>query len=49
MTKKWVWVDLEMTGLDIDKHRIIEIASIIFDRKKKIIVFVINLIFNSFN
>ena len=37
MTKKWVWVDLEMTGLDIDKHRIIEIASIITDDQLNIL------------
>ena len=28
-----VWVDLEMTGLDPDRDRIIEIATIITDRQ----------------
>eukprot|EP00850_Spirogloea_muscicola_P013653 SM000094S24670 [mRNA] locus=s94:83011:85416:+ [translate_table: standard] len=30
-----VWVDLEMTGLDIEKHRILEIACIITDGRLK--------------
>ena len=34
---KLVWVDLEMTGLDINKERIIEIACIITDMDLKII------------
>ena len=28
-----VWIDLEMTGLDPDRDRIIEIATIITDRQ----------------
>ena len=31
MGKKLVWIDLEMTGLDVDRHGIIEIATIITD------------------
>ncbi len=27
-----IWIDLEMTGLDPDRHRIIEIATIVTDR-----------------
>ena len=29
---KWVWVDLELTGLDLEKDTILEIAVIITDR-----------------
>jgi oligoribonuclease len=29
--KKWVWLDLEMTGLDVNKEVIIEVAAIITD------------------
>ena len=32
-----VWLDLEMTGLDINKHRIIEIATIVTDSDLNII------------
>lgn len=28
---KWLWLDLEMTGLDVDKEVIIEVAAIITD------------------
>ncbi|MFC1780367.1 oligoribonuclease [Patescibacteria group bacterium] len=35
--KKLVWIDLEMTGLDPVKHRIVEIAVIITDPKLKVI------------
>lgn len=32
-----VWVDLEMTGLDIEKDRIIEMACIITDKDLNIV------------
>lgn len=32
-----VWIDLEMTGLDPDEHKIIEIASIITDKQLNIL------------
>lgn len=31
-TDNLVWIDLEMTGLDVDSCRIIEIAAIITDK-----------------
>lgn len=31
--KKWVWIDLELTGLDVQKDQILEIAVIITDNK----------------
>ena len=37
MAKELVWVDLEMTGLDPKRHRIIEIATIITDSELNII------------
>ncbi len=42
MTKKqnadhFVWIDLEMTGLDVEKERIIEIAAIVTDSDLNII------------
>jgi oligoribonuclease len=33
----WIWCDLEMTGLDTKKHRIIEIATIITDDQLNVI------------
>lgn len=35
--KRIVWVDLEMTGLDIDKHHILEIACLVTDANLNII------------
>lgn len=32
-----VWIDLEMTGLDPDEHRVIEIASIVTDKDLNIL------------
>ena len=32
MDKNLVWVDLEMTGLDVEKERIIEMACIVTDQ-----------------
>lgn len=37
MTKKWIWCDLEMTGLDPAKKHIIEIATIITDDRLNIV------------
>ena len=37
MTQELVWLDLEMTGLDPKRHRIIEIATIITDSELKVI------------
>ncbi|MGD8985785.1 MAG: oligoribonuclease [Desulfobacteraceae bacterium] len=31
MTSKLIWIDLEMTGLDAEKHFILEIASVVTD------------------
>ncbi|MBT4963501.1 MAG: oligoribonuclease [Francisellaceae bacterium] len=33
----WIWLDLEMTGLDPDNHKIIEIATVITDYDLNII------------
>lgn len=33
----WVWIDLEMTGLDPEKERIIEIATIVTDDRLNIL------------
>ncbi|XP_055063809.2 small fragment nuclease [Misgurnus anguillicaudatus] len=46
MTQRMVWVDLEMTGLDIDKDEIIEMACIITDSDLNIIAEGPNLIIN---
>ena len=35
--ERLVWMDLEMTGLDIDKESIIEIATVITDQDLNII------------
>ena len=32
----WIWIDCEMTGLDVSSDRIIEIASIVTDDKLNI-------------
>ena len=37
MAKELVWIDLEMTGLNPQIHRIIEIATIITDSELNII------------
>lgn len=47
--KKFIWIDLEMTGLDPDKHHIVEIASIITDDKFKVIEEGPNLVINQPN
>ncbi|MBL1376015.1 oligoribonuclease [Zobellella iuensis] len=36
-TENLVWIDLEMTGLEPDEHRIIEIASIVTDKELKVL------------
>ncbi|KAA0704211.1 Oligoribonuclease, mitochondrial [Triplophysa tibetana] len=46
MAQRMVWVDLEMTGLDIDKDHIIEMACIITDPDLNIIAEGPNLIIN---
>ena len=35
--KKFLWVDLEMTGLDEKTHHILEVAAIITDAELKIL------------
>ena len=35
--KKFIWLDLEMTGLDPDVHQIVEIASLVTDETFKVI------------
>ncbi len=49
--KDWnlIWVDLEMTGLDLSKERIIEIATIVTDSELNIIAEGPNLIINQSN
>ena len=32
-----VWIDLEMTGLDLERERIIEIATIVTDSKLNVL------------
>ncbi|XP_030648853.1 small fragment nuclease [Chanos chanos] len=46
MTQRMVWVDLEMTGLDIEKDQIIEMACIITDSDLNILAEGPNLIIN---
>lgn len=37
MSDNLIWIDLEMTGLDIEKHVIIEIATVVTDDKLKLV------------
>lgn len=37
MTQHLIWIDLEMTGLDPDRHAIVEIASIVTDNQLGIV------------
>jgi oligoribonuclease len=37
MTQHLIWIDLEMTGLDPEKHAIVEIASIITDDQLNVV------------
>ncbi len=37
MSSKLVWMDLEMTGLDVDQHVILEIATVITDSNLNVI------------
>ena len=37
MLKNWVWCDLEMTGLDPELHKVIEIATIITNTQLEVI------------
>ena len=37
MNDQLIWIDLEMTGLDVERHVIVEIASIITDNQLNII------------
>ncbi len=46
MSENLVWIDLEMTGLDPDKHVIIEIATIITDSNLEIVKEGPNIIIN---
>ncbi|XP_071575025.1 oligoribonuclease-like isoform X2 [Temnothorax nylanderi] len=39
-----VWMDLEMTGLEVDKHHILEIACIVTDKKLKIVSEELNIV-----
>lgn len=38
MKKPLVWIDLEMTGLDVDRDRIVEIAAIVTDGELQTVV-----------
>ncbi|XP_049449144.1 small fragment nuclease [Epinephelus fuscoguttatus] len=49
MSQRMVWVDLEMTGLDIEKDQIIEMACIITDSELNILAEGPNLIINQPN
>lgn len=44
--KRIVWVDLEMTGLDIEKDHILEIACVVTDENLNIIAKGPNIIIN---
>ncbi len=33
----WIWIDLEMTGLDVHRHRIVEMATIITDTELNLV------------
>ncbi|KAJ3588842.1 hypothetical protein NHX12_009696 [Muraenolepis orangiensis] len=46
MSKRMVWVDLEMTGLDLEKDQIIEMACIITDSELNVLAEGPNLIIN---
>uniref|UniRef100_A0A8C5C7Z0 Small fragment nuclease n=1 Tax=Gadus morhua TaxID=8049 RepID=A0A8C5C7Z0_GADMO len=46
MSQRMVWVDLEMTGLDIEKDKIIEMACIITDSELNVLAEGPNLIIN---
>ncbi|KAM3600772.1 uncharacterized protein V6R79_002326 [Siganus canaliculatus] len=46
MAQRMVWVDLEMTGLDIDKDQIIEMACVVTDSELNILAKGPNLIIN---
>ena len=37
LTKHLIWIDLEMTGLDPDRHVIVEIASIVTDNQLHVV------------
>jgi oligoribonuclease len=37
LASKLIWIDLEMTGLDAEKHFILEIASVVTDDKLEIV------------
>ena len=32
-----VWIDLEMTGLDVERHRIVELAVIVTDAQLEVL------------
>lgn len=34
---RWIWLDLEMSGLDVEQHRILEIATVITDPQLNIV------------
>lgn len=36
-TDRWVWIDCEMTGLDPERHVLLEIATIITDARMKVV------------
>ena len=36
-TDRWVWIDCEMTGLDPDRHVLLEIATIITDTRLTVV------------
>jgi oligoribonuclease (3'-5' exoribonuclease) len=35
--KRWIWLDLEMTGLDVPSNRILEIATLVTDTELNIL------------
>lgn len=44
--QKWIWVDLELTGLDLSKDVIVEIAIIISNRKLENLIYGPNIVIN---
>ena len=40
MTQKLIWVDCEMTGLNVDRDQLLEIALVITDRDLKKVLFI---------
>ena len=35
--KRWVWLDMEMSGLDPNRHRVLEIATVVTDTQLQVV------------